>query len=109
MSEQTLLAARVISYHQVRDWLYECRCRCGTKWTPLHAAKELDKNGLVHQGGTVKTDKKTQMAAQVITAHVKVRDAHGICRCGKEWNPLHVAVELDKADLLCALKTADLP
>ena len=52
-------------------------------------------------------NKNVYLAARVVTAHLRVRDSHGVCHCGKEWNPLHVAVELDKADLLCALKTAD--
>ena len=47
---------------------------------------------------------RTAAAAKVITAHIKVRDAHGICHCGKEWNPLHVAQMLDAAGLLCALR-----
>ena len=46
---------------------------------------------------------RTQAAARVIGAHLRVRDNHGICRCGKQWHPLHVAQELDKAGLLCAL------
>lgn len=55
----------------------------------------------------MKTNERTKLAAQVITAHRMVRNNHGICRCGHEWNPLHVAIELEKANLLCALKTAD--
>jgi len=49
----------------------------------------------------------TDLAARVVYDHMRVRDSHGACRCGKEWHPLHVAKELAKADLLCALKTAD--
>jgi len=46
---------------------------------------------------------RTRAAARIITAHLRVRDSHGACHCGKEWHPLHVAQELDKAGLLCAL------
>ena len=49
----------------------------------------------------------TDLAARVVFNHMRLRDSHGACRCGKEWQPLHVAKELNKADLLCALKTAD--
>lgn len=46
---------------------------------------------------------RTLAAAVVITNH---RSRPQGCECGKQWSPLHVAEELEKADLLCALKTA---
>lgn len=46
---------------------------------------------------------RTQAAARIITAHPKpIRTCYCHCR-HVWWSPLHVAQELDKAGLLCAL------
>jgi hypothetical protein len=58
---------------------------------------------------------RTQAAARIITAHrpylpgsnmSPFAGRQGYCRCDKEWSLLHVAKELDKAGLLCALVTS---
>lgn len=49
---------------------------------------------------------RTQAAARIVTAHLpnrRILASPSICYCGKSWSPLHVAQELDKAGLLCAL------
>ena len=49
---------------------------------------------------------RTQAAARIITAHRATSSRSFTrywCRCNQLWSPLHVAQELDKAGLLCAL------
>ena len=56
-----------------------------------------------------RANERTQAAARVITEHRVVRlpldpvSKDRRCTCGQVWSPAHVAMELDKAGLLCAL------
>lgn len=55
----------------------------------------------------MKTSKQTQLAARVITYHQRFRESHGVCRCGRQWTPLHLAEQLEASGLLSTLETSD--